>query len=350
MIPLRKDGVLLGIITAYRREVRLFSAKQIALLENFAAQAVIAMENARLLTETREALEQQTATAEVLRVINESPGDLGPVFDAILNKAHTLCGAAIGSLYTWDGESVRAVATHGFPEDYAAFARRNHPPNFMIRPLMEGARYHHVPDVKALETRDRHASSIMEQTDARTILMIPLRKDGAFAGIITAVRTEVRPFVEKEIALLENFAAQAVIAMENARLLTELRESLEQQTAMADVLRVINLNPGEVQPVFDAVLVWAHRMCKADLGALGSYEDGTFSVLSLFGYPPETESLLRAGFPTRPFHQPLFRESTRTSLTGKSSRSREPTSRAGWLLSSARNSSNTSARRESTCI
>jgi signal transduction histidine kinase len=134
-----------------------------------------------------------------------------------------------------------------------------------------------------------------------------LVKDDAAIGNFTLYRREVRAFSGREIALLENFAAQAVIAMDNARLLDELQESLEQQTAMADVLRVINLNPGDVQPVFDAALGWAHRMCKADIGALGFYEDGTFRVLSAFGYPPETEAFLRAGFPTFPFHEPLFR-------------------------------------------
>ena len=316
LVPLRKGGTLLGSISAGRKEVRPFTDKEIGLLQNFAAQAVIAIENARLLTETREALEQQTATAEVLQVINSSPGNLAPVFDAMLGRALQLCEAAFGHLTTWDGERWHHAAWRGWSAELLEAIRWGEP--FVSSPGSVADRLVRGEDIisSADLVRDEAVRNVpFVQTmvrvgGARSYIAIALRKDAKLLGAIAIYRQEVRPFTDKQIALLRNFAAQAVIAMENARLLTETREALEQQTATAEVLQVINSSPGDLSPVFDAMIRKAVPLCGAAQGSLRIFDGKALHLAAWHGDPRFVDRARELGpIVPRPGHpmEPLLR-------------------------------------------
>ena len=292
-VPMLRDGTAIGAIALTRSEVRPFSDKQVEMLSTFADQAVIALENARLLSEQREALEQQTATAEVLAVINTSPGNLAPVFDAILEKAHNLCDAPCGSLQLYDGSMFRAVADRGLPEELATLLRQGQVPRQSNPSHHEVTQVADIVEIFGELPDDPVMRAVVKTARLRTMLWVPLIREGAYLGRIVAARRDVRPFTDKQVALLQNFAAQAVIAMENARLLGELREALDQQTATTEVLQVINSSPGELEPVFEAILEKAMQACHASFGGLWIFDAGRYVAAALHKVPKAYADFLR---------------------------------------------------------
>jgi len=237
-----------------------------------------------------EALEQQTATSEVLRVISRSSGALEPAFKTVLENAVRVCGAKFGNLWLRDGDNFRIASTHGAPSAYRDFLRREPvvraDPQLTMGQVAQSKQVVQVPDITAISN---HGSEMRLATiklaGARTLIGVPLLKDDAVIGVLGIYRQEVRPFTDKQIELVQNFASQAVIAIENTRLLNELRESLQQQTATSEVLQVISSSPGELQPVFDAMLERATRVCEANFGILFRFEHGTARLVAMVGVP-----------------------------------------------------------------
>ena len=298
-VPMIKEGELIGAISIFRPEVRPFTDKQVELVKDFAAQAVIAIENARLLNELRqrtadlaEALEQQTATSEVLQVISGSPGDLQPVFAAMLENAARICDANFGNIFRWDGNALWLVATHNTPAAFIEHRRRvPFRPNQgnPIGDMLKANVAIHVADLAADERyitqSDPEVVAAVELGGIRTFVAVPMLKDKMLIGAVIVYRQEVRPFSDKQIELVKNFAAQAVIAIENARLLNELKQSLEEQTATAEVLSVISSSPGELGPVFQAMLENAVRICDAKFGNIYRWEGDALRLTASHNTP-----------------------------------------------------------------
>ena len=296
-VPMLKEDKLIGALIVYRQEVRPFTDKQAELVKNFAAQAVIAVENARLLNELRQSLEQQTATSEVLQVISSSPGALEPVFTTMLEKAVRICDARYGSLYLREDSKLRLVAAHDVPEFLEA--RRGvtfePAPGGGLDEAMRNKRAVQIPDLAATKSYiERHPGVVeaVELGGIRTGMAVPMLKDDEVIGVIAIHRREVLPFTEKQVELLTNFAAQAVIAIENARLLNELRQSLGQQTATADVLKVISRSTFDLQKVLDTLVTSAAELCRAERASITVPKGERYHRVASFGFSAEFRDFL----------------------------------------------------------
>jgi two-component system, NtrC family, sensor kinase len=306
-VPLLRNDEAIGTVVVNRQEPGGFTDDEIALLQIFADQAVIAIENVRLLNELQErnaslseALDQQKATSEILRVISESPTDVQPVFETIVQSAAQLCEATFAVLHRFDGQVITFDAHHGMTEQEVAGSRDRFPlptdrGTAVGRAILD-RRTTHIHDIR----RDAEYRVSAWQTSFQTVLAVPLLREGVPVGAIGLWRREVRPFSEKQITLVETFADQAVIAIENVRLFTELEARNRDLTATSEILRVISASPTDVQPVFDAIVRSAVRLCNAMFGSVFKYDGTLLHFVAGHQLTEEALGLLQEVYPIAP--------------------------------------------------
>jgi GAF domain-containing protein len=298
--PMIQSDQVVGVIATARREPTPFDKEQVAVIKAFADQAVIAIENTRLLNELRESLQQQTATADVLKVISSSPGELEPVFSAMLENATRICGAGFGTLFHFDGKLFDFAADYGTPSALVELQKRRGPflppPGGVLERVLLTKQVAHSADYAA----EQPQSPPVALGGARSTVAVPMLKENRLVGGIVIYRKEVRPFSAKEVDLVKNFAAQAVIAIENTRLLSELRQSLEQQTATSEVLRVISSSASDLRPVFEAIAHNSVNLCGATYGIVFRFDGEIISFVAHHNLDQAAIDALHQIFPVRP--------------------------------------------------
>jgi GAF domain-containing protein len=298
-IPLLREGVPIGAFTAYRTESRPFSEREIGLLRTFADQSVIAIENVRLFNDTKEALEQQTATAEILRVISSSPTDIQPVLDAVAQAATRLCDAYDAWVGPLDGDVLRVAAHYGsiaVPVGEVVPAIRG---TVTGRSVID-RRTVHVADLQEAVDEYPEGSELAQRLGFRTALSVPLLREGVPIGVIHIRRNEVRPFTDREVVLLQTFAGQAVIAIENVRLFKELEARNRDLTATSQILQVISRSPTDAQPVFETIVDSAHRLFRSVGTGVVRYDGEVLYDAALRFSSPRTKDAVSQLFPMRP--------------------------------------------------